>query len=238
MRPEHSRPGTSDAPGGGGYIPWRCITSARLTAVAMTSTTTSFGPGSGSGCSVHSRTSGPPGSRMLIAYTTRDASGPRPQYPGRMAEQEPRWLDPVEWHAWRNYIAGQALLAGRLNRELSDAHGISLADYEILVRLSEQQDHRMRMSLLADEVVASKSRLSHQVSRLEADDLVRRELCPSDGRGVFAVLTAHGYDVLQRAAPDHLEGVRAHFVDLLDDHERRVIGDVFERVVTKLRADS
>ncbi len=48
-----------------------------------------------------------------------------------MAEQEPRWLDPVEWHAWRNYIAGQALLAGRLNRELSDRHGLSLADYEI-----------------------------------------------------------------------------------------------------------
>ncbi|MDF2975551.1 MAG: transcriptional repressor MprA [Actinomycetospora sp.] len=153
-------------------------------------------------------------------------------------EQEPRWLDPAEWHAWRNYIAGQALLAGRLNRELSDAHGLSLADYEILVRLSEQQDHRMRMSLLADEVVASKSRLSHQVSRLEADGLVRRELCPSDGRGVFAVLTDKGFDLLQRAAPDHLEGVRAHFVDLLDDHERKVIGDVFERVQTKLRGDS
>jgi DNA-binding MarR family transcriptional regulator len=155
-----------------------------------------------------------------------------------MADHQPRWLDSVEWHAWRNYIVGQALLAGRLNRELSDRHGLALADYEILVRLSEQQDHRMRMSLLAEEVVASKSRLSHQVSRLENEGLVRRELCPSDGRGVFAVLTEHGFDVLRRAAPDHLEGVRAHFVDLLDDHERKVIGDVFERVVTKLRADS
>jgi DNA-binding MarR family transcriptional regulator len=155
-----------------------------------------------------------------------------------MGEQQPRWLDDSEWHAWRNYIAGVALLAGRLNRELSEKHGLALADYEILVRLSEQPDHRMRMSLLADEVVASKSRLSHQVSRLEADKLVRRELCPSDGRGVFAVLTDHGFEVLQRAAPDHLEDVRANFVDLLDDHERRVIGDVFERVQTKLRADS
>lgn len=153
-----------------------------------------------------------------------------------MSEQEPRWLDAVEWRAWRNYVAGQALLSGRLNAELQERHGLSLSDYEILVRLSEQPDHRMRMSMLADEVVASKSRLSHQVARLEQDDLVRREVCPSDGRGIFAVLTDHGFEVLQRAAPDHLDGVRNHFVDLLDDHERRVVGEVFERLVTKLRS--
>lgn len=155
-----------------------------------------------------------------------------------MSTEQPRWLDPDEWRAWRNYVVGQALLGGRLSRELQEGHGLALADYEILVRLSEQTDHRMRMSQLAEEVVASKSRLSHQISRLERDGLVRRDTCSSDGRGVYAVLTEHGFDVLQAAAPDHLEGVRAHFVDLLDDDERRVIGDVFERLVTKLRADS
>lgn len=155
-----------------------------------------------------------------------------------MTQGEPRWLDAVEWRAWRNYIAGQALLNGRLSRELQEQHGIALADYEILVRLSEQPDHRMRMSMLADEVVASKSRLSHQVARLEDDGLVRREICPSDGRGVFAVLTDQGFETLRRAAPDHLESVRAHFVDLLDEEELRVVGVVFERIVGKLRADS
>ena len=154
-----------------------------------------------------------------------------------MTSGEPRWLDAEEWRAWRNYISGQALLSGRLSRDLSEQHGLALPDYEILVRLSEQPDHRMRMSVLADEVVASKSRLSHQVTRLEQVGMVRREVCTSDGRGVFAVLTDHGFDVLQRAAPDHLESVRAHFVDLLDDDERRVVGNVFERLVGKLRAD-
>lgn len=153
-----------------------------------------------------------------------------------MSDREPQWLDPVEWRAWRNYIIGQALLAGRLNTELQEQHDLSLSDYEILVRLSEQPDHRMRMSMLAEEVVASKSRLSHQVARMEKIDLVRREVCASDGRGIFAVLTEHGFAVLQQAAPDHLAGVRAHFVDLLDDDERRVVGEVFERIVTKLRA--
>ena len=152
-----------------------------------------------------------------------------------MADTEPRWLDAEEWRAWRSYIAGQALLGGRLNRELQDGHGLSLPDYEILVRLSEQPDHRMRMSLLAEEVVASKSRLSHQVARLEQEGLVRREVCDSDGRGVFAVLTPAGFERLQASAPDHVESVREHFVDLLDEHERKVIGDVFERLVTKLR---
>lgn len=155
-----------------------------------------------------------------------------------MNEGEPRWLDAVEWRAWRNYIAGQALLAGRLSRDLQEQHGLALPDYEILVRLSEQPDHRMRMSMLADEVVASKSRLSHQVARLEDNHLVRREICTSDGRGVFAVLTDHGFEVLRHAAPDHLESVRAHFVDLLDDDERRVVGEVFERIVGKLRVNS
>ena len=149
--------------------------------------------------------------------------------------EEPRWLDEQEWRAWRNYVVGVALLSGRLSRELQETHQLALADYEILVRLSEPDDHRMRMSVLAEEVVASKSRLSHQVARLESEGLVRREVCDSDGRGVFAVLTDAGFARLQAAAPDHLRGVREHFVDLLDDDERRVVGDVFERLVAGLR---
>jgi DNA-binding MarR family transcriptional regulator len=150
--------------------------------------------------------------------------------------EEPRWLDAEEWRAWRNFIAGQALLLGRLGRELSDGHDLAFADYEILVRLSEKHDHRQRMTSLAEEVVASKSRLSHQVARLEGQGLVRREVCDSDGRGVFAVLTPEGFARLQKAAPDHLQGVREHFVDLLDEDERRVMGDVMERIVAKLRS--
>jgi len=156
-------------------------------------------------------------------------------YHAQMSDDRPRWLDAEEWRAWRNFIAGQALLIGRLGRELQDDHQLAFADYEILVRLSEQPDHRMRMSVLAEDVVASKSRLSHQVARLEEEELVRREVCDSDGRGVFAVLTETGFSRLQAAAPDHLRGVREHFVDLLNDHERRVIGAVFERLVGKLR---
>jgi len=137
--------------------------------------------------------------------------------------------------AWRGFIVGSELLEYRLHRELQDAHGLSLADYEILVLLSEQPDFRMRMTQLASGVASSKSRVSHQVARLERGELVKREECPHDGRGVFAVLTQRGYDTLRTAAPTHLRGVREHFVDLLTVQERATLANIFERVAARLR---
>ncbi len=131
---------------------------------------------------------------------------------------------------WRAYFVGSSLLAYQLNRELQDARDITLPDYEILVRLSQSPDRRMRMSQLAGEVASSKSRVSHQINRMENAGLVRRMECPSDGRGVFAVLTDEGMDLLRSAAPTHVTGVRAHLIDLLDEEEQAVLGKVFTRI--------
>lgn len=146
-----------------------------------------------------------------------------------------RWLNESEMVAWRAYIVGSALLEHKLNRELQAAHDISLADYEILVRLSDHPDHRLRMSELAADVAHSKSRISHQIRRLEAGELVNRMECPSDGRGVFAVLTEKGAALLGEAAPTHVAGVREHIVDLIEPDEQKVLAAVFERVTTHLR---
>ncbi|GAA3890308.1 MarR family transcriptional regulator [Saccharothrix violaceirubra] len=152
-----------------------------------------------------------------------------------MTEQEPRWLDAAEMKAWRNYAIGAAMLADRLHRELQDNHDISLADYQVLVRLSEHRGLRMRMSQLAEEVASSKSRVSHQVARMERVGLVRRRECPEDGRGVFAELTDKGMETLRTSAPTHVEGVREHMVDLLTRSEQEVLARVFDRVITHLR---
>lgn len=146
-----------------------------------------------------------------------------------------RWLDAGEMQAWRGFIAGSELLEYRLHRELHEAHGLSLADYEILARLSEQPGRRMRMAQLAENVASSKSRVSHQIGRMERAGLVRREECPNDGRGVFAILTEHGYDTLRAAAPTHLHGVREHFIDQLSADELTVLGGIFERIAGHLR---
>ncbi|MEU4445013.1 MarR family transcriptional regulator [Actinosynnema sp. NPDC050801] len=152
-----------------------------------------------------------------------------------MTEHEPRWLDDGEMRAWRNYVVGASMLADRLHRELQDGHGVSLADYEVLVRLSERPGRRMRMSQLADEVASSKSRVSHQVARMEREGLLRRRECRDDGRGVLAELTDEGMALLEASAPTHVEGVREHIIDLLSREEQRVVAEVFERIITHLR---
>ncbi|MFR9729047.1 MarR family winged helix-turn-helix transcriptional regulator [Saccharopolyspora sp. MS10] len=136
--------------------------------------------------------------------------------------------------AWRSYIEGSALLENRLNRELQAAHDLSISDYEILVRLAEQPERRLRMSELARDVAHSKSRISHQIRRLERAGLVNRQECPEDGRGVLATLTDRGADALRAAAPTHLAGVRLHLIDLLEPAEKRLLTAVFDRVRTRL----
>ena len=135
-----------------------------------------------------------------------------------------RWLTTEQQQHWRAYIAASELLSDRLSRELQASHGLTLADYEILVRLSEAPERRLRMSQLAEVTLSSRSRLSHQIDRMEKADLVRREACESDRRGANAVLTDHGWTVLVEAAPTHVAGVREHVVDLLSDKEFAALG--------------
>lgn len=112
---------------------------------------------------------------------------------------------------------------------------MTLADYEVLVRLSEPDDRRMRMAALANEVASSKSRLSHQITRLENAGLVRRVDCGDDARGVFAELTDRGVARLRETAPTHVDGVRAHLIDLVTDDEQTGLATIFERVLKHLR---
>jgi DNA-binding MarR family transcriptional regulator len=148
--------------------------------------------------------------------------------------EEPRWLAQDEMRAWRAYVIASELLRKQLNRELQERHGLALADYEVLVRLSERDGQRMRMAQLANEVASSKSRLSHQIARMEAAGLVQRVDCGDDARGVFAQLTDAGMARLRDTAPTHVEGVRAHLIDLLPAADQTALAAIFERVLTHL----
>ncbi len=128
------------------------------------------------------------------------------------------WLTPDEQEAWRAYLATSKLLFRQLDRDLQP-FGLSGNDYEILVVLSEAPEHRLRMTDLADATAQSRSRLSHQITRMEAAGLVRRDSCPGDKRGLFAVLTDTGMATIERVAPYHVESVRRHFIDLMSPEQ-------------------
>lgn len=146
-----------------------------------------------------------------------------------------RWLDDAQQRHWRAYVEGSARLLDVRDRQLRRRHNLSLADFEILVRLSEAPDGRLRMAELADLAYYSRSRLSHTFARLEARQLVQRGNDHDDKRGVVASLTEAGRAVLNKAAKDNVETVREYFVDLLSPAELETIGRAFKAVATKIR---
>jgi DNA-binding MarR family transcriptional regulator len=147
-----------------------------------------------------------------------------------------RWLTPVQQRHWRAYLLGTTLLMERLDRDLRDRHGVSLPEYEILVRLSEAPNRSLRMAELANSVKNSRSRITHTVKRLQEAGYVVRRACESDGRGVIAVLTPEGFAKLETAAPDHVDSVRDALIDVVTAEELDTIGDAFDRVGQRLES--
>lgn len=146
------------------------------------------------------------------------------------AATQPRWLSLADQVTWRDYLRATTEVRDALERDLLESFELSLNEYEVLVVLSEQEGHSARMSVLADSVISSRSRLTHTVRRMEKRNLVRRRSCADDGRGVNAELTAAGFDLLVRAAPVHVESVRTHIFDRLSRAEMDALG----RIMAKL----
>lgn len=145
--------------------------------------------------------------------------------------------DAARMAAWRALLEAHAAVTDLLERELEQERGLPLSKFEVLLKLAEAPEGRMRMLELAQSVLLSKSGLSRLVDRMEEAELVRRERCPSDRRGAYAVLTEEGRRVLRRAAPVHLRGIQEHFASHLADDEVRVLADVLGRVTAAARDD-
>ncbi|MEU0468439.1 MarR family transcriptional regulator [Amycolatopsis sp. NPDC006131] len=144
------------------------------------------------------------------------------------------WLDADQQRDWRAFIEGSIRFIDLLDRNLQDQHGLTLAEFELLVRLSEADGRAMRMAELAASAYYSRSRLSHRIKGLEARGLVRRDPTSDDRRGVLARLTDAGYDKLRRAAPDNLRTVRTHFVDVISGDDLKAIGRAMRAVTERL----
>jgi DNA-binding MarR family transcriptional regulator len=147
-----------------------------------------------------------------------------------MASASIRWLDEIQQQAWRGWMDASRRIQSATERQLKDDSGLTTDDYEVMVRLSEAPDRRMRMSELAACVSNSPSRLSQRVDRMVRDGLVCRDRCDDDGRVFYAVLTEEGFSRLAAAAPGHVDEVRRQFIDHLDDDEIAFLAGIMNRL--------
>jgi DNA-binding MarR family transcriptional regulator len=148
-----------------------------------------------------------------------------------------RWLDDDQQVAWRGYLRMQSQLSARLNRQLQADSGLSLADFDVLVQLTDVPDARVRVSELARSLQWEKSRLSHHVGRMEKRGLVAREECADDGRGAFVVLTPEGRRAIEAAAPPHVETVRRVVFDDLTPEQVEALATISAQVLANLETE-
>lgn len=150
---------------------------------------------------------------------------------------EPRWLDEREARVWHAYLALNRGLHAALERQLERDSGLSDAEYALLVPLSGAPDGLVRSRELGALVGWERSRLSHQVGRMEKRGLVAREECPEDARGSMVRLTPAGRAAIEAAAPGHVEAVRRYLFDVLTAEELDVLERAFTRVLDRLGSD-
>ena len=148
-----------------------------------------------------------------------------------MADQ---WLTADEQRAWRAYLRAGSLLTARLNWLLQADSGLSLPEYEVLVRLSEAPDGKLRPFQLSLDLDWEQSRLSHLLSRMGRRGFVIRQDCAGDRRGAEVVLTGAGRAAIESAAPGHVAAVRRLVFDQMDDEQAAAFRQVFEVILAGL----
>ncbi|MBF0672367.1 MAG: MarR family transcriptional regulator [Salinibacterium sp.] len=136
-----------------------------------------------------------------------------------------------EWMAWRGLQVMQRQLHAALEERLQADAAISSPDFEVLSTLASAERNAVRSGDLAVLMGWEKSRLSHQVRRMESRGLIRRRECETDLRGTWIELTDAGRDAVSAALPDHRAALRSLFFDLLSDDEKAALAGVADKVI-------
>ena len=143
----------------------------------------------------------------------------------------PRWLDEQETKTWVSLLAMMIKLPAALDAQLQRDAGLSNFEYQVLAGLSQAPGHTMRMSSLAAWSEGSLPRLSQVIGRMERRGLVRRHPDPADGRSTLATLTGDGAELLEKAAPGHVETVRRLVFDPTTKAQHGRLCDIARRIV-------
>lgn len=148
------------------------------------------------------------------------------------------WLTPQQQRAWVAYMRVQLRMNYEMNRQLQADAKLSLSDYDVLVALSGNRDQTMRVSDLAAQIGWERSRLSHQLRRMEERGLTERRPSTEDGRTTNVALTAQGREAITEAAPAHVDLVRSLFFDPLPDNLLAPFTAALEHIHVNLNLNS
>ncbi len=162
---------------------------------------------------------------MTEPAPTTDAS------PTSLSARDPRL------ETWRAFLMAHALLTRRLDEDLRAEDGLTLGEYSALLQVAEAPDRSLRMNQLADGIFLSRSGVTRLIDRLEADGLIARSSCTSDGRGSLAVLTEAGLERLRAAAETHLRGIDQYFLAVVPGSELGRLDDAFRAIGERIRKD-
>lgn len=142
------------------------------------------------------------------------------------------FLTEAEFRAWSGALRFTNEAMRALDEALTANHRVSLREFDVLITLFNAPDNQLKMSQLAERVMLSPAGLTHLVTRLERDGLVRRRVDGGDRRSFFAALTREGHSRLRDARPTHNEIIREHLTRLLTAAQLRALGDLWPKVMT------
>lgn len=144
------------------------------------------------------------------------------------------WLSSDEQRVWRNFLRLHFEMQAELARDMAAVSDLSMADYGVLVALTDVPEGRLRISEVADQLSWERSRVSHQLKRMATRGLVERSECVEDGRGSFVGITAEGRRAIEKAAPAHVDSVRRLFVDRLSADEMAALSGITSKLLEGL----
>ena len=137
---------------------------------------------------------------------------------------------PTELVPFVNFLRAHAAVVRELSSELVSAHGLTINDFEVLLRLSRADGSRMRRVDLAQEVLLTPSGITRLLEGLERSGYVERVACKEDLRVSYAQLTPAGRTKLRAAGKTHVAGIHRLYLDHFDADERAVLGELLGRL--------
>ena len=155
-----------------------------------------------------------------------------------MTEPHVPWLTDEEQHLWRSMLRFHNELSTVLSRQIQSENKLSLQDFEVLVFLSEAEEGKMRVTTLADQMLWERSRLSHQVSRMQTRGLVSRCDDPMDKRASVVYMTDAGRSAIEKAAPGHVRTVQKNLFRHLAEGDLEALTVIYDRLLTELHEEN